>query len=149
MIRKAAGTRARSLAGAAMAAALLGTCSIPATPAQAASTCQNHNADNVNIGVCANQFSTSSVKPDIYLNHAGTTSECSIEIDLWSDNGYGKLSDKVSHGCTTKHQEDDTYTCDPEHGCSEKVHADACLRTRDGGFRVGRSDSVPLTCYPS
>lgn len=149
MIWKAVGTRARSLAGAATAAAVLGTCSILATPAQAASTCQNHNADGFNIGVCANQLSISSAKPDIYINNVGTTSGCSIEIELWSDNGYGKLSDKVSHDCTTKYQYGNTYTCDPKHGYSETVHADAYLRTSDGGFRVGQSKSVQLICYPS
>ena len=120
----------------------------PALPA-VSGPCLNHSgADGFAIGVCTHILNPTQVQPDIYINTTGNTNACTLEIELWSDNGYGKLSDHLTNDCTTTHQTGTTYTCDPTHGTTQTMHADAYLRTSHGQYRIGPGKTIQLTCTP-
>ncbi len=130
--------------GAAAPPAAQGTSSLPS-----GSTCLDHSgADGFAIGVCTHILNPTQVQPDIYINTTGNTNACTLEIELWSDNGYGKLSDHLTNDCTTTHQTGTTYTCDPTHGTTQTMHADAYLRTSHGQYRIGPGKTIQLTCPP-
>jgi hypothetical protein len=155
MNRGARPARRRNLVRLLLGVLAFGTSWLVATPAHAASTCVDHNGiDGFNIGVCVNAFphpvQTTAI-PEIYINKTGNTANCSIEIELWSENGFGRLTHRTTYNCSTypRPQQGYRYGCDPRHGYGESVHADAYLHTSHGGFRVGRSLTAGLICYPS
>ena len=130
-----------------LAAGSIGAALFVAAPAaQAATTCKRHyNIDGFAIGTCVNWVLTPyQAQPQIWVDKIGNTQGCSIEIELWSEDGHGKVSDSYG-SCTDR---------DPQYGFMynlqyanrdfDTVHADAYLRTSHGGFRVGASGSIYL-----
>jgi hypothetical protein len=123
------------------------TSSVFATSADAASTCVNHSVDGFGFGVCVNQLQTTfDARAELYINstNPNVLKGCSIEVELWDENGGGRLED-TTRDCTTHWQYGQTYA----NGCTPHVvHADAYLHAANGGFRVGPSASVTIQPHP-
>ena len=138
---------ARLLLTTGLLAALTATSSVFATAAHAANTCVNHAVDGFSFGVCVNQLQTTfDARAELYVNATNPNAlrGCSVELELWDENGGGRLEDTV-RDCTTRFQPGQTYA----NGCTtHTVHADAYLHAANGGFRVGPSASVTIFPHP-
>ena len=115
--------------------------------AYAASTCQTHNVDGFSIGMCVNQIGTNDwAEPDMYVNsvNANALNGCYIELELWSENGNGRVA-HTNVPCTQGYHAGDQWT-----PCyyDQVVHADGYLHAANGGFRIGPSASVTIKENP-
>ena len=119
------------------------------TPASAATTCKTHKVDGVSIGVCADLQSTYyDVEGVVYINTSNkytNTDKCNLYIELWSEDGQGKVASDWSP-CTSanpRHGSLFRIDCSAKYS-SMKVHADAYLEATNGNFRVGPSATVTI-----
>jgi hypothetical protein len=118
-------------------------------PASAATTCKTHSVDGVSIGVCADTLGTNyEVQGAVYVNSTNkytNTDKCSLYVELWSEDGQGKIeSDWVTCvGSNRQHGSNFRIDCGASYS-SMKVHADAYLEATNGNFRVGPSATVTI-----
>lgn len=122
------------------------------TPASAASTCKTHSVDGVSIGVCADTLSTNyDVQGVVYVNSVNqytNNAQCTLYVELWSEDGQGKLESDPLPCWVTSRQFGQTFQipCNAPYS-SMKVHADAYLEATNGNFRVGPSATVTIKKY--
>jgi hypothetical protein len=144
--------RPRLFGGAAAAlAGLMLASGVAAAPASAATTraqasqggCNTYTvkaASGFNIGVCINDQGTGTTAyPDIYVNTAGNTANCGINISVWDSSNHRLSATEVS--CNKGHYKGTAATPSG----SAKVHTFARIDySGKSGISVGNSPAITL-----